>query len=59
MKKSTNVTIYGAMWCPDCKRVKRFLAGHRVEYRSLDIEHDAKAKKYVEKATNGDYLTPP
>ena len=46
------------MWCPDCKRVKRFLAGHRVEYRSLDIEHDEKAKKYVEKATGGDYLTP-
>ena len=34
------LTVYGAPWCPHCKRVKKFLAAHRVPYNHVDIgEH--------------------
>lgn len=29
----SQVTLYGAPWCPDCKRSKKFLAEHRVPFR--------------------------
>jgi thioredoxin reductase (NADPH) len=28
----TQITVYGAPWCPDCKRAKKFLAEQRVAY---------------------------
>ena len=30
------MTVYGAPWCPHCKRVKKFLAAHRVRYAFVD-----------------------
>ena len=36
----SEVTVYSAPWCPHCKRVKRFLAAHRMRYDQVDIEHD-------------------
>ena len=56
--KKKKITIYGAMWCPDCRRVRRFLAGQRLEYQSVDIEHDSRSRRVVEKATNGKHITP-
>ena len=32
------VTVYGAPWCPDCRRTKRFLSTHRVAYDWVDID---------------------
>ncbi len=29
----TNITVYGAYWCPDCRRSKKFL-GERRRQRS-------------------------
>ena len=37
----TQITVYGAPWCPDCKRAKRFLAEQRVAYDWVDIDQDA------------------
>ncbi|MGH7697951.1 MAG: glutaredoxin family protein, partial [Candidatus Dormibacteria bacterium] len=34
------LTVYGAPWCPDCKRSKQFLAEHRVPYQFVDIDRD-------------------
>lgn len=31
------VTIYGAMWCGDCRRTKRFLDQHGVQYTSISM----------------------
>ena len=36
----TTLTVYGAPWCPHCKRVKKFLSAHRIPYRNVDIERD-------------------
>jgi len=32
------IVVYGAPWCPDCKRAKKFLAEHRVPYEWVDID---------------------
>jgi len=54
----TDIKLYGAPWCPDCKRSKKFLAEHRVKYDWLDIDADAEARKVVEELQNGGRTIP-
>ncbi|HET6770183.1 MAG TPA: glutaredoxin family protein [Actinomycetota bacterium] len=35
------IVIYGADWCGDCRRAKRVFERLRVDYRWIDVEHDA------------------
>ncbi|HEU0238532.1 MAG TPA: FAD-dependent oxidoreductase [Micromonosporaceae bacterium] len=49
----SDLTVYGAPWCPDCRRAKKFLAEHRVTYQFVDIDEDADALAYVEQLQNG------
>ena len=50
--------VYSANWCPDCRRTKRFLDEHNVEYTLIDIEQDRSAAKEVVRI-NGGYRTIP
>lgn len=34
------ITIYGAYWCPDCRRSKQFLGEHQIPYQWINIEQD-------------------
>ncbi len=34
------IKVYGASWCNDCRRAKKFLADQRVSYEWFDIEQD-------------------
>jgi thioredoxin reductase (NADPH) len=52
------ITVYGAPWCPDCKRSKKFLSEHRVPYQWVDIDRDAEALSYVEQVQNGGRTIP-
>jgi thioredoxin reductase (NADPH) len=52
------LTVYGAPWCPDCKRSKKFLAEHRVPYAWVDIDMDPEGLAYVERAQNGGRTIP-
>lgn len=52
------IIVYSTVWCPDCKRAKKFLAEHRVPYENIDIEQDAKAMAFVEKINNGMRIIP-
>ena len=45
--------VYGAPWCPDCRRSKAFLSEHRIDYDWIDIDQDADALAYVEELQNG------
>ena len=36
-----NIKVYGAPWCPDCRRSKQFLGELRVAYDWIDIDQDA------------------
>ena len=52
------IKLYGANWCPDCKRSKAFLGEHRVPYEYIDIEDDAEAQEYVQQQNEGKQIIP-
>jgi glutaredoxin len=34
------IKVYGAMWCPDCRRSRKFLEERQVEFEWIDVaEH--------------------
>ncbi len=53
-----NITVYGAPWCPDCKRSKQFLGEQRVPYTWVDIDQDEEGRRYVQQANNGRQIIP-
>ncbi len=52
------ITVYSTVWCPDCKRAKKFFGEQRVPYTNIDIEQDAEAMAFVEKVNNGKHVIP-
>ena len=52
------IGVYGAPWCPDCKRAKQFLNEQRVSYDWFDIDEDEDARMYVQQANNGKQIIP-
>ena len=52
------IKVYSTVWCPDCKRAKKFLAEHRVPYENVDIEQDEEAMAFVERVNNGMRIIP-
>ena len=36
----SKTTVYGAYWCPDCRRSKKFLGENFIPYNWVDIEED-------------------
>ena len=49
----TNVLMYGAEWCGDCRRSKRFLDSNNVEYTYVDVEEDKSAAEIVVEINGG------
>jgi thioredoxin reductase (NADPH) len=54
----SKITVYGATWCPDCKRAKKFLGEQRVHYNWVDIEEHPESQAYVESVNNGKRIIP-
>ena len=52
------ITLYGAYWCPDCRRSKQFLGEHQIPYTWIDIEQDAAAEQYVIDKNDGKRIIP-
>jgi thioredoxin reductase (NADPH) len=52
------MTLYGASWCPHCKRVKKFLAAHRVRYTNIDIDADPTAIDRLKELQDGGQIIP-
>ncbi len=52
------ITVYGAPWCPDCKRAKQFLGEQRVPYNWVDIDQDESGRQYVQQANGGKQIIP-
>jgi len=52
------VTVYGAYWCPDCRRSKKFLGEQFIPYRWVDIEQDLAGEAYVLGRNNGKRIIP-
>jgi len=58
LKNSKQILIYSTIWCPDCKRAKKFFGEQRLPYISIDIEQDAEAMAFVEKVNHGKRIIP-
>jgi thioredoxin reductase (NADPH) len=56
--KKPEITVYGAYWCPDCRRSKQFLGEHQVPYNWVDIEQDEAGESYVLQRNNGKRIIP-
>jgi thioredoxin reductase (NADPH) len=54
----TKITVYGAYWCPDCRRAKKFLGEQFIPYRWVDIEQDKEGEQYVLRKNNGKRIIP-
>ena len=52
------ITLYGAYWCPDCRRSKQFLGEHQIPYNWIDIEQDAEAEQIVIETNGGKRMIP-
>lgn len=54
----TDIIVYGAHWCPDCRRSKQFLGEHQIPYTWVDIEEDKQAEQEVIKKNGGKRIIP-
>jgi thioredoxin reductase (NADPH) len=52
------ITMYGTLWCSDCKRTKKFFGEQRVHYEFVDIDMDADGLALVERVNNGKHIIP-
>ncbi|MFM8323026.1 MAG: FAD-dependent oxidoreductase [Chloroflexota bacterium] len=52
------ITVYGAYWCPDCKRSKKFLNEQFIDYRYVDIEQDPDGEAEVLRLNQGKRIIP-
>jgi glutaredoxin-like protein len=47
------VTMYGAAWCGDCRRSKRFMEENDVAFTYIDVEKDPTAAAKVVEINGG------
>lgn len=52
------ITLYGAHWCPDCRRTKKFLGEQFVAYEWVDIEEDKAGEQTVIRLNHGKRIIP-
>ncbi len=52
------IEIYGASWCPDCRRAQRFLGAQGIVYQSIDVDKDPRSAAFVEKLNSGMRVIP-
>lgn len=58
MNQPRDITVYGALWCPDCRRSKQFLSEHRIPFRWVDIEQEPSAQDTVRRLNRGRQIIP-
>lgn len=58
MTNSKPLIVYGASWCPDARRSRKFLDEHGIPYKWIDIDEDAAGKEYVRSVNKGNVVIP-
>ena len=53
-----NIKVYGADWCSDCIRTKKFLTAQGVPFEYIDITKNPEAISLVEQINNGKRIIP-
>jgi len=54
----SGITLYGATWCPDCRRSKAFLGEQRIPYTYVDLEEHPEAVDTVLALNGGKQIIP-
>lgn len=54
----SGITMYGTLWCADCKRAKQFFGEQRVPYVFVDIDRDPEGMAEVERVNEGKHIIP-
>ena len=52
------IILYGADWCPDCRRAKAYLQENNIDYTFIDVDLDKEATARVEAINNGKRIIP-
>ncbi len=52
------LTVYGAYWCPDCRRSKKFLGENFIPFNWVDIEEDKEGEAFVITKNGGKRIIP-
>ncbi len=52
------IQVYGASWCPDCRRAKRFLSDQRIGFAWHDIEEEPEGLRVVQERNGGNNVIP-
>lgn len=52
------ILLYGADWCPDCRRAKSFLEENNIQYTFIDVDLNKEATIRVEKINHGKRIIP-
>jgi glutaredoxin len=47
------IIVYSTVWCPDCKRARKFFGEHQIEYEHIDIDCNPDAATIVKQLNNG------
>ena len=54
----SKITVYGAYWCPDCRRSKKFLGENFIPFNWVDIEEDQDGEAFVIAKNGGKRIIP-
>lgn len=52
------VQLYGADWCPDCRRAKHFLQDNAIHFQFIDVDKYPEATAKVEEINHGKRIIP-
>ncbi len=53
-----NIIVYGADWCGDCRRSKRFLNEQNIPFTWIDVDQDKESEAFVREKNNGKRIIP-
>ena len=53
-----NIKLYGADWCPDCQRAKKYLKENNIAFDFIDVDLDKEATRMVEAINKGKRIIP-
>jgi glutaredoxin-like protein len=48
-----NIIIYGADWCWDCRRARKYFNDHKISYQWINVDHDIRAEQFVLQINQG------
>jgi len=49
----SQITVYSACWCGDCRRAKQFLRDRKIAFREVNVDESPEAEELVLRVNNG------